>query len=419
MRKILTLAAVAALAAGAATAETEVVVQYPYGELFNTTHEQIVAEFAKVRPDIRVTFRAAYDSYEEGTQRVLREAITNQMPDVTFQGLNRVRVLVDRGVAQPLDAFIAAEQDFEAAGFHQAMYDIGTQDGQVYALPFAISLPIMYVNMDLVREAGGNPDDLPDSWDEVIALAQKIDALGDDINGVTYAWDITGNWLWQAPVFSQGGTMLTADESEVAFGGEEGLFAMRTLARLVTEAGMPNLNQPDMRAAFAAGKTGMHFTSTSDLAKVTDMVGGKFELKTSRFPSVVEGAGRLPAGGNVAMMLSTDPAQQAAAWEVIKFWTGAEAAAIMARTTGYMPPNKKANDLYLVDFYDENPNNFTAVAQLPLLTKWYAFPGENGLKITDVIKDHMNSIVTGARADEPDAVLEDMVRDVQALLPRS
>jgi multiple sugar transport system substrate-binding protein len=419
MRKILTLAAVAALAAGAATAETEVVVQYPYGELFNTTHEQIVAEFAKVRPDIRVTFRAAYDSYEEGTQRVLREAITNQMPDVTFQGLNRVRVLVDRGVAQPLDAFIAAEQDFEAAGFHQAMYDIGTQDGQVYALPFAISLPIMYVNMDLVREAGGNPDDLPDSWDEVIALAQKIDALGDDINGVTYAWDITGNWLWQAPVFSQVGTMLTADESEVAFGGEEGLFAMRTLARLVTEAGMPNLNQPDMRAAFAAGKTGMHFTSTSDLAKVTDMVGGKFELKTSRFPSVVEGAGRLPAGGNVAMMLSTDPAQQAAAWEVIKFWTGAEAAAIMARTTGYMPPNKKANDLYLVDFYDENPNNFTAVAQLPLLTKWYAFPGENGLKITDVIKDHMNSIVTGARADEPDAVLEDMVRDVQALLPRS
>lgn len=419
MKKTLTLAATAAFVAGAAAAETEIVVQYPYGELFNTTHEQIVAEFAKVRPDIEVTFRAAYDSYEEGTQRVLREAITNQMPDVTFQGLNRVRVLVDRGIAQPLDAFIAAETDFEAAGFHQAMYDIGTQNGQVYALPFAISLPIMYVNLDLVREAGGDPADLPDTWDEVIALAKKIDALGEDVNGVTYAWDITGNWLWQAPVFSQGGTMLTADEAEVAFGGEEGRFAMRTLARLVTEANMPNLNQPDMRAAFAAGKTGLHFTSTSDLAKVTDMVGGKFELKTAPFPSVVAGAGRLPAGGNVAMMLSTDPAQQAAAWEVIKYWTGAEAAAIMARTTGYMPPNKKANDLYLVDFYEENPNNFTAVAQLPLLTKWYAFPGENGLKITDVIKDHMNSIVTGARAGEPDAVLDDMVRDVQALLPRS
>ena len=72
---------------------------------------------------------------------VLREAITGQMPDVTFQGLNRVRVLVDRGLAVPMDGFIAKERDFDKQGFHQAMYDIGTQNGKVYALPFAISLP--------------------------------------------------------------------------------------------------------------------------------------------------------------------------------------------------------------------------------------------------------------------------------------
>ena len=35
-----------------------------------------------------------------------------------------------------------------------------------------------------------------------------------DINGVTYAWDITGNWLWQAPVFARGGTMLNPDETK-------------------------------------------------------------------------------------------------------------------------------------------------------------------------------------------------------------
>jgi len=83
-----------------------------------------------------------------------------------------------------------------------------------------------------------------------------------------------------------------------------------------------------------------------------------------------------------------------------------------------MPPNKKANDVYLKDFYVENPNNYTAVSQLALLTKWYAFPGENGLKITDVIKDHMASIVTGQRAKEPDKVLADMTADVQKLLPK-
>ena len=49
------------LAAGLAHAQTEVVVQYPYAELFEGTHKRIIEEFAKVRPDIKVTLRAAYD----------------------------------------------------------------------------------------------------------------------------------------------------------------------------------------------------------------------------------------------------------------------------------------------------------------------------------------------------------------------
>lgn len=414
-------AAALSLVAGFAHAQqqTEVVLQYPYPELFTETHKRIAEEFAKVHPEIKVTFRAPYESYEEATQKVLREAVTNQLPDVTFQGLNRIRVLVDKTIPAPLDGYIAAEKDFDKQGFHQAMYDIGTASGKVYALPFAISLPIVYVNLDLVKQAGADVNNLPTTWDGLLDLAKKVKALGPDTNGITYAWDITGNWLWQAPVFARGGSMLNADETKVAFDGPEGQFAMRTIARLVTEGGMPNLDQPSMRATFAAGKTGIHITSTSDLKKTTDMIGGKFALKTIAFPDVVKPNGRLPAGGNVVLITAKDKAKRDAAWEVVKFWTGPKGAAIMAETTGYMPPNKVANDVYLKDFYANNPNNYTAVSQLALLTKWYAFPGDNGLKITDVIKDHLNSIVSGARAKEPDAVLADMTRDVQNLLPKT
>ncbi|MDA9548626.1 sugar ABC transporter substrate-binding protein [Bradyrhizobium sp. CCBAU 45321] len=421
MLKTIIAAAALSLAAGSALAQTktEIVMQYPYPELFTETHKRIAEEFAKVRPEIKVTMRAPYESYEDGTQKVLREAVTNQMPDVSFQGLNRIRVLVDKSIPAELDGYIAAEKDFDKQGFHQAMFDIGTASGKVYALPFAISLPIVYVNLDLVKQAGGDVNNLPKSWDELIALAKKIKALGNDTNGVTYAWDITGNWLWQAPVFARGGTMLNADETKVAFDGAEGKFAINTIARLVNEAGMPNLDQPSMRAAFAAGKTGVHVTSTSDLNKVTQMTGGKFALKTIPFPDVASPKGRLPAGGNVVLILAKDKAKRDAAWEVVKFWTGAKGAAIMAETTGYMPPNKVANEVYLKDFYVKNPNNYTAVSQLALLTKWYAFPGDNGLKITDVIKDHLNSIISGARAKEPEAVLADMTADVQKLLPKT
>ena len=54
---------------------------------------------------------------------------------------------------------------------------------------------------------------------------------------------------------------------------------------------------------------------------------------------------------------------------------------------------------------------------MPYLTNWYAFPGDNGLKITDVIKDRLQSVMDGSRTGEADKVLADMARDVQALLP--
>lgn len=409
---------VALLASAAAvSAKTTIEVQYPYGHLFNTTHKIIYQEFQKVYPDIEIKFRAPYENYEDGSQKILKEAITHKAPDVTFQGLNRIRVLVNKGLAQPLDPFIAGEKDFNAAGYHKAMFDIGTYNGKVYSLPFAVSLPIAYYNIDLVKKAGWDPNKLPRTWDEVIELAKKIDALGDDIHGMFFGWNITGNWFWQALNFSQGGTMLTADERKVAFGGDIGRWSMTTFSRFVTEADMPNLGTKDCSQVFASGKMGMFFWSTSILARMTEWVGDKFELKTDIFPDVKKGVGRLPAGGNGAVMLTRDPGKQEAAWKFIKFATSGKGASIVARTTGYMPPNKKANEKYLKDFYKKHPNNYVAVTELPLMTNWYAFPGRNGLKITDVIYDHMQSIVTGKRAGEPLKVLDDMVRDVQKLLP--
>ena len=87
MLKSIIAAAALSLVAGSALAQaqTEIVMQYPYPELFTETHKRIAEEFAKVRPEIKVTMRAPYESYEDGTQKVLREAVTNQMPDVSFR----------------------------------------------------------------------------------------------------------------------------------------------------------------------------------------------------------------------------------------------------------------------------------------------------------------------------------------------
>jgi multiple sugar transport system substrate-binding protein len=229
-------------------------------------------------------------------------------------------------------------------------------------------------------------------------------------------WEITGNWMFQALVFANGGDMLSADEKKVAFDGQAGKAAMQTFAKAVKVGEMRDAAFSTANQDFVAGNLAILVTSTSRLGLITKQVGNRFDLRTARMPLAKNG--RLPAGGNVAMMFAKDPAKQKAAWEYIKFATGPLGATAMVQGTGYFPANTiPANDPKLLkSFYEQHPNHLTAIKQLPVLTGWYAFPGENGLKITDVIKDHIQTVVS--KESEPEQALAAMSRDVQALLPR-
>ena len=69
----------------------------------------------------------------------------------------------------------------------------------------------------------------------------------------------------------------------------------------------------------------------------------------------------------------------------------------------------------LADFYAANPNHLISIRQQDVITGWYAFPGQNALRITDVINDHLQTVV--AKKETADAVLSKMAADVQGLIP--
>jgi multiple sugar transport system substrate-binding protein len=58
----------------------------------------------------------------------------------------------------------------------------------------------------------------------------------------------------------------------------------------------------------------------------------------------------------------------------------------------------------------------TSLAQQPLMTAWYAFPGENNLKIIATIKDRLQTVAD--KSAEPKAALTAMADDVNKLLPK-
>lgn len=412
--KFTTSAMALILSATAALAEDKVTIDfaYPYSHLFDVTYEAMMPGFYEAHPNIEVNFRATYESYEDGTNTILREAVSGNLPDVTMQGLNRQQILVEKGIAKSLEPFIAGEADFEKDGYHDAMLSLSTFGDNVHGLPFSVSLPVGYYNMDILR--AGGIEELPQTWDDVIAACKTMKANGID-NPIFWGWNITGNWFMQALLWSQDKAIV--EDGRVTMDSPEALIALEQMQEIFTECEMQNLEWKAALASFSAGEIGMMFWSTSALGAV-ERSQGDFELVTGPFPGLDGAPLGLPAGGNAAMLTSTseDPAVREAAWTWLKYITSGEGAAEVAKTTGYMPPNKAANEIILADFYDQNPNKQTAVDQLPLLRDWLAYPGDNGLAITQVIYDGIERIVTGDATDMKE-LQQELAEEIADLLP--
>lgn len=395
-----------------AFAKTEIVIEYPYPDLFDKVHADIIEQFKAVEPDIEVKVRTKYQSYEDGTKQILRASMTNSLPDVSFQGISRVRVMVDKGIAQPLDKFIAQETDFDAQGFYDAMFQTCKFGGQVYGLPFAVSQPIGFYNMDLARKAGYTEDTLPKTWDEVYEFAKKVEDAS-DASGFFYYWGETGFWQLQALIFAEGGSFMDAGEKTVTMNSPKGYEAFEKLREMVEKGHMrTDYDWSAAKADFYSGNMGLLIASSSILYNARESIGDRFELKTDFFPGLHDGS-KLPVGGNAAVMLAKDPDKQAAVWKFLKFWCGIEGAKVVATKTGYMAPNKNAVSALKAEF-DKNPNAMTVYKHQPYMCGWYAFPGKNGLKITELIYSAMEQVVTTDKPVRP--IVDSLNQEVQGLV---
>lgn len=416
--QFLAAAALSVAAALPAHAETTLTIHYPMPGFFKDVMDTISKKFMEENPDIKIQFAAPSATYEDGIQLILRQAGTSEMPDVTFIGLNRLRMLNERNVAVDMTPLVQKEGNMAEKGFSDTILKLAQVKGKQVGLAFATSNPIMYYNADLVRAAGGNPDSPPKTWDDVIALAGKIKALGNGVDGMDFRWQ-GDDWMFSALLFGAGGKMLSDDEQKVAFSGPEGQKAVELIGRFVKEGGMPVFTKAAGEQAFAAGKVGFEFQTTGALVNTIKNVGTKFDLRTAQIPLLDPEKGHLPTGGNAVVILAKDPAKQEAAWKFAKFAAGPYGASVVVPGTGYVPNNELAakSAEYLGDFYKKNPLFQAGLSQMPRMIPWYAFPGTNGVKVTQTIVDNLSRVVDGSA--EPKEALDDAASDVEGMLPRS
>ena len=409
------------LSAGSAAAQ-DVTLDVLYAQPgFAKYHEPIAQSFMAKHPNIKISFRAPAANYDEGHQTMMRQSITNQLPDIYFPGFHLLEeltsALTKRDQILELGPMFEAEPaSWRDANYAESMINLGKVQGKLYGLPVNASLPIMYFNTELVRKAGGDPQHMPDTWEGIIALAKKIKETSPGVAGVGYdAHDWPDDWLFRALIHQGGGTMVDTTGPKAAFGGEPGLKALQHLRRFVTEGGMPLIDFDSSRAQFTAGQMGIHFDTPARLRVISDQIGSKFTLGTEIFPIDNKQKGGIPTGGSAIIITTKDPAKQKAAWEYAKFLTGPEAQKVVVEVTGYLPTNKlAAGPDYLGPFYKANPHFQTAARETERAVPWQGYPGGNSVRVWRTQREIIVGVMRGEIA--PEAGLDRLVKETNALL---
>ena len=308
--------------------QVELVVQYTQSQIFSGVFDALKAEFEAQNPDVTVTFRGPHNTYGDNVQALLREAVVGDMPHVNYLGLSYLPTIADRGLAVDLAPLMEAEgQTFEENGWTASLQSVGSFDGQQLALPFAISMSLTYYNADLVRQVGGDPDNMPTDWDGIVELAGQIDALDPDHAGmyIPYSANWYGAWYFQGTLFSHGGEMMQPGATQVFITDDPAWqTAMGLYDRMAEDGGMMAVGDQAQRQQFIAGRMGFVIDSISRLYNFEQSIGDRFDFRTSPHPMGAEN-GRLPTGGNLAMITTAaaeDPAVLDAAWRWVKFSTG-------------------------------------------------------------------------------------------------
>jgi multiple sugar transport system substrate-binding protein len=164
---------------------------------------------------------------------------------------------------------LAAGSDFNVDDFYAGpMFHLtynpetgasGADSGALWGIPRDVSTFALYLNMDLINEAGApDPRELAANgewtWDAFLDVAQKTRALGSDVYGYGASawWGPYGVWL-----NASGGGFFTEDRAACALNTEESLAGLDFQRSLYQDFDVATPYGEDPEPTFRAGKVAM------------------------------------------------------------------------------------------------------------------------------------------------------------------
>lgn len=379
-----------------------------YAPMFN----ELAQTFEAQNPNIRISMDTSSRSQVDEFQKTLRLALVDDLPDVSFQGPNYLAALAQDGHIIPLDKWINADPEWTEDRFSPSVVRSTQISGQTMGLGVGFSFPIIYYNVDLVKESQSGDVTLPKDWDSILVLAQKIQTLHPGQLGIYSRFEALYS---QGVIRSLGGRIGDSDGKHPTLSDPNTMKGIELFQRIgALGQGANGMTGDQARQAFSAGQIAIHLDSSSSLGRFLEDSNGHFSLGTAPLP--LADLGELPTSGFAVVMHVEDPTRQEAAWRFMKFVASSEGQTILGKNTGFVPANEVALTASsdLAEYYSSIPQVQAVTDSIRRVAPWYLFDTNNNERIDALFADYMEKVV--AQKTTPEVAEKELTSQIDELI---
>lgn len=298
--------------------------------------EELVRRFNESQDDVVVDM--TIQPYDVLSDTLLPAYQAGEGPTIVTVDASLVPSYVEQGVLQPVDD-VWDETDLAPDTLPEASLDAVTYDDHLWGIPFGATPTMLYWNKDLFAAAGveGPPTTMADMADAAVKLTDP--AKGQ--YGIAIP-EREAPSSWAVFMWSNGGGVVSDDNSESVFGSAESIEAVSTWSGLMREQGISpiGMNGVDGDNLFGSGKAAM-------------LMNGPWVSTGFAEAGINYGIAPIPAGEatqtavaistNVHLNADASEAEKDAAYRFMEFWNSVESQTYWAVETGY-PPNRSDVD---------------------------------------------------------------------------
>jgi sn-glycerol 3-phosphate transport system substrate-binding protein len=316
-----------------------------------TVLQSITSAFNSSQSKVHVTL-VTQAGYDDTWTKYLAGLTNGQLPAAVQLEDFRTQAAIDTQSFLPVQSCMNAAR-YSTSDYLPRPLAYWKVNGVQWALPFAVSAPILYYNQNAFTKAGLNPASPPLTLSQMIADAKALKASGSGM-GLVLEPAYFENWLSTAnQLFVNNKNGRSSRATKGAFNGPTAVSIFSQLSQMVrsgdaTTNPSTGPDQYDNLLGIGSGKYGMTIETSAALGTVTQLLsGGQYsnvKLGIGPFPiysSSVRG-GIEPGGSGVYISDKVPALQQAAAWQYLSYLCNTQSQATWAAGTGYIPVRKSS-----------------------------------------------------------------------------